>query len=239
MLSWFSSESLTRLIQIDIFLALDTVLEFLDSYGILLSLIFSSLSFLLVLIISRRTKRKVAFNIELIDGPNMICSFNSPGKTTSVKQLNTAASIYLKISNTGNSAASIENISIGYKNSFQSPIWKWLDPSLCLGNFSIKKGELVSNYPFLLQQNQFSAKDNSAFLHPGESIKGIVYYEKNNLPSHIKPAAKPFPRVKVKIKIKDSFQKKHTHKTYLPAISLKRARLINSKFGQTHILAKN
>lgn len=194
-------------------------------------------------------RRKPNFCVDLLSGPTFSCTFPTGKTHNGFEEHRTCIALYLRISNIGSAASSIENISIGYHWHIRPVSWLWVkyrigwfwleEQSVSLSDFHVEIGSSIKVYPFLTQRNSLSPIRIDTFLDVGRSINGVVYFEQKEswggcFPSQIDS------RVVIKIKIRDVFGQDHVSKHWISAVNLDEARKYNPAFGTTFdVLRKN
>lgn len=181
------------------------------------------------------------FKIQILPGPSFVCTFPTNRDFDGHKTHQTAIALYLRVRNSGNSPASISEIHVGYHNfTLKNTIkWFWLtNQTVALTDFQITIGENIKFYPFLIQQSFLLPSNQYTYLRDGENINGVVYFEQQESWGGFLPRVKN-ERVRLKIKIVDSFGGYHTTVKYAPFISLAKARDFNPSIGLTHETIKN
>jgi hypothetical protein len=191
--------------------------------------------------IFRALMSKPKFKIGLLPGPTFICTFPTGKELNQVKTHRTAAVIYLNVTNIGTAPSQILSVRIGYHNySFKYRfLWFWLDSSPAIGDFGHTIGENLRIFPFMLQKSILLPQDVPIYLRSGQNTKGVVYFEQQESWGSFLPVTKN-GKVKIKVLITDSYEKKYTNTFSINAVDLAYAKKFNQKFGQTlSTLAEN
>ena len=157
----------------------------------------------------------------------------------------TGIALYLNVTNVGFSATSIDKIKVGYH--WDIPFWPlnisnlvryrlgWFylsDQIASLADFQVFIGDNIKVYPFLTQKGFASGVSAEAFLEPGRSSNGVVYFEQPDSWGRCYPIAQD-NKTKIRIIIVDSFRRSHSSTTKADVVSLDEARRFNPKFGTT------
>jgi hypothetical protein len=187
-------------------------------------------------------RRKPEFKIRLIDGPTFCCIYETGGEKNGHKTHQVAFALYLRVSNIGSAASSLEAVHVGYhwdiipfsKQWWQYGLgWFWLDKlSVSLEDFQVKIGDSVKVFPFLFQKTHLSQLTQDTYLEPGKSVLGVVYFEQ----AESWGACQPRPSngmVHVKLRLEDTFGGLHFYKANIPLFTLEEARKFNPSFGKT------
>ena len=145
--------------------------------------------------------------------------------------------------NIGSSASSIEKTSIAYHWSLKPFTmlwlkntigWHWLeDPTVALEDFQVNIGESIKVFPFLTQRNSLISTDPDTFLDVGRSTNGVAYFEQEESWGGYFPSSSK-GKVKIKVRVMDTFGKAHTSNFVIPAVTLPEAKKYNPSFGNTH-----
>ena len=187
-------------------------------------------------------RRKPKLTFQLIEGPTFCCTYPTGKMHGTFPVHRTGIALYLRISNVGSAATSLENISVGYHCSIR-PFsiqwlryrvgWLWLNDQIAaIHDFQAKIGENIKIYPFLIQASILSGRSSDSFLVPGQSTNGVVYFEQSDSWGGFFPVA-GHAGVRVKVAIRDTFGKRHSAKFTVPAVSMEQARAYNPSFGKT------
>ena len=154
----------------------------------------------------------------------------------------TGIALYLRVSNIGSAATSLEAIGVGYHCNIRGASiqwlrfrigWLWLNDQIAaIHDFQAKIGENTKIYPFLVQASTLSGRSADTFLVPGQSTNGVVYFEQSDSWGGFSPLIEN-SRVRVKVAVRDTFGSKHTRKFTIPAVSMEQARAFNPSFGKT------
>ncbi len=188
-------------------------------------------------------RRRPEFSVRTIAGPTFCCTFSTGTKHNDFDVHRSGFALYLRVANVGSAASSIEDVSVAY-HWFLKPIsWTWLryrvgwfwilHEAIALTDFQVGLGTLTKVYPFLKQRSVISGDKSETFLEPGRSTNGVVYFEQDDSWGGCFPFAR-HGKVKVKVRIVDSFGGKHVTKFVIPAVSLEEARRYNPRFGETY-----
>jgi hypothetical protein len=185
--------------------------------------------------IFKALRKRPKFLIDLIEGPTLCCTFYSGRKYNGYNAHRTAISLYIKVTNVGKAASSIDNIQVGYHNNTLKYkfFWFWLDQVIALKDFNIVvDSDNIKVYPFFIQKNHLGYIENNTYLNIGLSKNGAVYFEQAESWGGFKPKiVNGF--IKLKVRVKDAFGKYHTRVFKVPNVSLQEARKYNESFGLT------
>lgn len=187
-------------------------------------------------------RRKPRFRIRTIEGPTFACTYGVGQTHENYDVHRTGIALYLNIANVGSAPASIEAIAIGYHWAIK-PFgrlwwryglgWFWLDnQAVALADFQAEIGENIKIYPFLTQRSVLSGLSAETFLEVGRSTSGVVYFEQADSYGACFPLAIG-RQVRAKIRITDSFGRRHAAKVLIPRFSLAEAQKYNPSFGLT------
>jgi hypothetical protein len=187
-------------------------------------------------------RRKPKLHLHLIPGPTFCCTFPTGNMHNTYAVHRTGVALYLRISNTGSAATSLEQISLGYHCNFR-PVsiqwlrfrvgWLWLnDPTAVIHDFQVKIGDNIKFYPFLIQSSILTDRKAETFLIPGQSTNGVIYFEQGDSWGGLSPAISQ-SKVHVKVAVRDTFGNRHTRKFLIPSVSMEEARKYNPSFGKT------
>ncbi len=187
-------------------------------------------------------RRKPRFAIRMINGPTFACTFPIGKSKEQFGLHRTCIALYLSISNVGSSPSSIENVSVAYHWNIKrfsllwlkhSVGWFWLNhQAAALEDFQAKLGESIKIYPFLFQNSGLGLSKTETYLNVGQSTNGVAYFEQPDSWGGCFPKAKN-EKIKVKVKLLDTFGRSHTKSFNIPAVSLEYARGYNPAFGKT------
>jgi hypothetical protein len=185
--------------------------------------------------IFKALRNRPSFNIQALPGPTFACTFPTGRKHEGHDTHRTAFCLYLSVTNRGNSPTDLLSVELGYHNYTPrySFLWLWLQhETVALDDFQVPIGDHVKVYPFLNQVNRLSRSMPDTYLGPGRKVIGVVYFEQ--------PVAWGgwLPRVtdqhtRVKVRITDAHEKRHTKLVTIPFVSLEDARRYNPLFGAT------
>ena len=189
-------------------------------------------------------RRKPKFRIRTIEGPTFACTYGTGAKHGEYDVHRTGIALYLHIANVGSAPASIEEIAIGYHWAikpfgrlwWQFRIgWFWLtNQAVALQDFQAEIGENIKFYPFLVQKSALSGYSAETYLEVGRSTNGVVYFEQADSYGACFPVAVN-RKARIKIRITDSFGRRHTSKVTIPRFSLEEAKRYNPSFGLTFV----
>jgi len=175
-------------------------------------------------------RRKPKFNVTTLPGPTFCCTFPIGQKYGEFAIHRTAIALYLNVSNVGFAPSSISNVSVGY---FWHSKWLWLtNQSVILEDFHAKIGDQIKLYPFLSQKSSVSGTQAADFLEVGRSANGVVYFEQPDSWGDCFPTSKN-GLVRLKVRVRDVFNKNYYATFSIPAVSLEKARKYNRAFGKT------
>ena len=187
-------------------------------------------------------RRKPKLTVQLIPGPTFCCTYPTGNMHGAFSVHRTGVALYLRISNVGSAATSLENVGVGYHCNIR-PFsiqwlryrigWLWLnDQTASIHDFQAKIGENIKIYPFLVQASMLSGRSADTFLKPGQSTNGVVYFEQSDSWGGFFPVAGRLG-VRVKVAVRDTFGKLHSTKFTIPPVSMDQARTYNPSFGKT------
>ena len=206
-----------------------------NSGFIAIAIFFITLLLVWITCIFQSLRRKPKFVISVLPGPTCCCTFN-PGRQYEGRETHiTAFALYIQVTNVGHAPSSIKSVSIGYHNHTvkHTMLRFWLDePTVALKDFMVKIGEDFKVYPFLTQQSILAPNQTDGYLEIGKSVNGVVYFEQPESWGGYFPRVKN-ENVRVKIRIEDSFGRKHARIVRVPVVDLEQASKYNSQFGQT------
>ncbi len=187
-------------------------------------------------------RRRPKFRIQLIDGPTFVCTVHTGKRRDALDIHRTCVALYLKITNSGSAASSIDKISVGYHCRlirftlawFRYGLgWFWLhDQTAAILDFQAKIGENIKVYPFLTQKSILSSAHPSTYLEPGQSANGVVYFEQSDSLGGCIPTASA-KGTRIKVCVRDVFGGKHMARFRVPNVTLEHARTYNPSFGKT------
>ena len=214
-----------------------------DNQGVLGLIVFiATLSFGWLSGIFGALRRKPKLRFHLILGPTFCCTYPTGKLHGSFPVHRTGVALYLRISNVGSAATSIESIGVGYHANIR-PLsiqwfrfrvgWLWLNDQIAaIHDFQAKIGENIKIYPFLVQASILSGKAADTFLVPGQSTNGVVYFEQSDSWGGFFPLVGK-AGVRVKVAVRDTFGANHAKTFTIPAVSMEQARTYNPSFGKT------
>jgi hypothetical protein len=219
-----------------------------DNQGVLgLVVLVASLSFGWLSGIFGALRRRPKLKLHLIPGPTF-CNYPTGKMHGTYPVHRTGFALYLRISNVGSPATSLENISVGYHCNIRPISIQWLrfrvgrlwlnNQIAAIHDFQAGIGENIKICPFLMQASLLSVRAADTFLVPGQSTNGVVYFEQGDSWGGFFPVASA-TGVHVKVAIRDIFGKRHTRKFTVPAVSMEQARTYNPSFGMTLAELKN
>ncbi len=186
--------------------------------------------------------KKPKFKISTIEGPTFCSVFHTGCKHNDYDTHKTAFSLYLKISNIGYVPSSIDRIEVGYHwniNKFNVLWlrycigWFWLKQSIVKEDFMIQlDDETTKVYPFLIQGSLLQIKNNDTYVTLGKCVNGIVYFEQAESYGACSPKVKN-NKVKIKIRVYDSYQNKYSITKKIPMLDINEARKYCHSFGES------
>jgi hypothetical protein len=187
-------------------------------------------------------RRRPKFKITSIGGPTFCCTYVIGKRLGDYEIHRTGIALYLRVTNIGSAASSIQSISVGYHWQIRpfslqwlrySIGWFWItEETVALSDFQVKIGENIKVYPFLTQKSALFLGDSNTYLGIGQSINGVVYFEQDDSWGGCYPAVRA-GRAKLKVCMRDAFGADHTAKISVPVKSLEEARRYNPDFGKT------
>ena len=176
-------------------------------------------------------------------GPTFVCTFDTGSKHEDHDVHRTGIALYLRVTNVGTSATTVNGIRVGYHWDI-SPLglsnwiryrlgWFYLsDQTVSLADFQADIGDNIKVYPFLTQKGFASGDSSETYLEAGRSTNGVVYFEQSDSWGGCYPVARN-NETKIKIVILDSFERSYAYITKVDVVSLEEARRFNPKFGTT------
>lgn len=187
-------------------------------------------------------RRRPKFKIQLLDGPTFCCIYSTGNEANGIPTHQVAFALYLRVSNVGSQASSIEAVKVGYhwnlarfSNQWLKFTigWFWLDKlSVALEDFQVVIGKSVKVFPFLFQKTYLSQVSQETYLEPGRSAIGVVYFEQPESWGGCQPKTRR-GKVPVRIRLDDAFGGAHYHTRSVPLVGLGEARKYNPSFGKT------
>lgn len=188
-------------------------------------------------------RRRPKFKIKVIPGPTMCSTFHTGNKFNDYDAHRTAISLYLKISNIGNSASDIDRVEIGYHWNLNKKNWLWVKyglgwfwlkrPTVAIEDFHTRiDKDNMKYYPFLMQRSIITNQNPELYLEVGKSTMGIVYFEQDESWGASSPLVEK-GHVKIKIKLYDVFLKAYTTIVTIPIVELDKAKEYTQYFGET------
>ncbi|ARO86650.1 hypothetical protein EBAPG3_002015 [Nitrosospira lacus] len=187
-------------------------------------------------------RRRPKFKLSLIDGPTFCCTYPIGKLHQEFEVHRTGVALYLAIANVGSAASSIEDISVGYHwhlrpfsvNWLKYTVgWFWLTAqSAALADFQANIGNSIKVYPFLTQVNFLSSAKAITYLEVGRSTNGVIYFEQADSWGGCFPKVHD-GRVRIRVRVRDVFGKRHAAKFTIASVSLEEARKYNPAFGKT------
>lgn len=187
-------------------------------------------------------RQRPRLRLSLIDGPTFCCTFLTGRKQGSYDVHRTGIALYLNVSNIGSAATSIEGISVGYHwhiHAFSLQWmryrigWHWLEhQTIAVEDFQVQIGDRIKVYPFLRQASVLNRSPPSTFLEVGRSANGVVYFEQPDSWGGCFPSTTA-GKVRVKVRVRDTFGRQHVQKFLVPAMDIAEARRFNPGFGRT------
>lgn len=189
-------------------------------------------------------RQRPRFSLSLLHGPNFACTFSTGGKFGEYDVTRTFFALYLKVTNRGSAAATIDSVKLGYKWSINRLNWSfvryvlgwcWLPhPMISITDFHVMlKSGGAKFYPFLIQRSTILPDSSDSFLPIGKSTHGVIYFEQRDAWGGCQPLISK-EKTLVKICVIDSFGGTHKRKFTLPAITLADARKFNPTIGTSH-----
>ncbi len=187
--------------------------------------------------------RRPKFNIKVIPGPTMCSTFYTRNKFDDFDTHRTAISLYLKISNIGNSASNIDRVEIGYHWNLSEKNWLWIkyglgwfwlkNQTVAIEDFHMEIDKDNTKYfPFLFQRSTITNQSPELYLEVGKSTLGIVYFEQDESWGAFSPISHN-GHIKIKIKVYDIFSKAYTTVVTIPMVELDEAKKYTRYFGGT------
>ena len=188
-------------------------------------------------------RKRPKFKIKVIPGPTMCSTFHTGNKIDGYDAHRTAISLYLKISNIGNSASDIDRVEIGYHWNLSKKNWLWVKYGL--GWFWLKNATVAIEdfrseidkdnmkfFPFLFQRSFMTNQNSDLYLKVGKNTTGIIYFEQGESWGASSPIVQN-GHVKIKIKVYDVFSKAYTTIATIPMVELSEAKKYTQYFGET------
>ncbi|NEW93542.1 hypothetical protein [Rhodopseudomonas sp. BR0M22] len=187
-------------------------------------------------------RRRPRLRIDLLEGPTLCSTYPTGKKHNGFDAHRTGISLYLRISNIGSAATSIDNIKLGYHWHARPLTWIWFryrlfwfwlhQPAMAIEDFQVKIGDNIKFYPFLLQRSSISGKSNNTYLRVGQSISGVIYFEQPESWGGCFPSPRN-GKAKIRIAIFDTFGKNHEKSYWIPIVTFEQAKKYNPSFGIT------
>jgi len=187
-------------------------------------------------------RRRPKFKIECIPGPTLVCTYGTGNPHNGHDIHRTGIVIYLKISNIGSAASSIESVALGYRWHIQPLRWLWWrygirrfwlrHQTTALQDFRVEIGDQIKLYPFLFQRGSIPSAPPDTYLGIGQSTNGIVYFEQSDSWGACFPTSRK-RATKIKICVVDTFGGHHFQSVSVPRVPLDEARKFNPSFGLT------
>ncbi len=215
-----------------------------ENEGVVSILIFTVTLFLAwVSGIFQSLRRRPKFKLGLIPGPTLCCTFVTGEMRDGYPIHRTALSLYLKISNVGSAASSVENVSVAYHWHLRPISWNWIKyrvlwfwlhhPAVTMEDFQYNFGEKIKVYPSLFQGSATLGHSTETYLDVGRTVNGIVYFEQNDSWGGCFPSVNT-GTTKVRVAVTDSFGRKHKKTFRIPVMPLAEAKKYNPSFGGTY-----
>ncbi len=187
-------------------------------------------------------QRKPQFRLRVIDGPTFVTVMNTNRQQNGYATHRTAISVYLQVTNIGSAPADIDSVSVGYHWSLRpfSKLWLkyglgwfWLEQqAVAITDFQAEIGTNIKYYPFLTQVSAVSGARSEIYLDVGRSTNGVVYFEQSESFGGCFPHS-VLGKVRLSIRVTDSFGGKHMKRFWVPRLTLAEARKFNPTFGLT------
>lgn len=188
-------------------------------------------------------RHKPRFVLSILPGPNFACTYAIGKKFGDYDITRTFFALYLHIANRGSAAGSVETVELGYKwsiNRLNSLFlryvlgWCRLRSMISMLDFHymLKSGG-AKFYPFLIQRSTILPDHSDLYLPIGKSVHGVVYFEQPDAWGGCQPLVVRH-RTLVRIRVMDSFGRRHARIFWLPLIGLEDARKYNPAIGTTH-----
>lgn len=220
-----------------------------DNQGVLSVVLFGgTLLFGWVSGIFAALRRKPKLRLRLIDGPTFSCRFETGREHDGHQIHRIGIALYLRVANVGSAATSIEDVAIGYHWPLSGRTWKrvryglgwfWLEgPAVVAQDFHVDIGNGdIKVFPFLIQSNYLLPHKTATYLEPGQASNGVVYFEQNDSWGACRPRITN-GKVRIKVRVTDTFSRSHTLKAWIPDVSIQQARRFNPSFGRTYAILR-
>jgi hypothetical protein len=186
----------------------------------------------------KKRKKKTSISIEIIESATMCSSFDVGNNFH-----RTAFSLYLKVTNTGDTSVQIGEIHVGYKSTGNDDIdnWYWLkDETAMLEDFCLPLGEEKKKIiPFLKQRNFLMENQIQTYLSPGEYTNGLIYFEQDRSTGEQYPYLEPDMKVQTKVVVHDTKGNKWEKEHRVTKVKIEPIREICPTFGKTRELSEN
>lgn len=216
---------------------MDSIINWTNSNSGFLTLILFFFTLLLGWVsgIFKALIKKPNLKIEVLEGPTFCASFDTSRQYNGHQAHRTAISLYLAITNVGNTPTDIKEIHVGYKSlsHFLPFRWFWLkELTIAKSDFVMDMGQQSKVFPFLMQRNQLTDNRIDTYLLEGKRCNGMVYFEQDESWGNYLPKA-PNNKLLIKIKIVDVYGNCFSINATINKVTLKEAKTACSEFGET------
>ena len=185
--------------------------------------------------IFRALRQRPRLDVNLSEGPNLICGYQT-GEIYEGKPVErTAASMRLDVTNRGSAGTTLCEIELAYRTQTNRPgkRWVWIPETHALGDFTeIAPSGDVKVMPFLRQRSYRTGEQPNIFADVGRCLTGVVYFECQGVTGAL-ALATGTGDVGVRVRVTDSFGAKHLASVELPRATLDDGRKYCELFGST------
>jgi hypothetical protein len=187
-------------------------------------------------------RRRPKLNLSIIPGPTLCATFETGEKHNDHAIHRTGISVYLRVSNIGAAATSIENVLLGYHWHLRPTLslnwiryrlfWYWLRPVVTMEDFHTRVSENIKIYPSLIQGTAMTGQSIDVYVQSGQTVNGVVYFEQDDSWGGCMPLRRSNQTL-VKLAVKDTFGAHHKKRFWIPVVTLAEAQKYNPSFGKT------
>ena len=180
-------------------------------------------------------RKKPKLEIEILGGPTFCASFDTGRVFEGNLTHRTAIAAYIAITNVGTAPTDIKAIHIGYKSQSQKNPFKWFwlkEITVAKSDFTMKLGDDLKVFPFLIQRNQIKENHIDTYLHEGKRCNGVIYFEQDECWGNFLPKVKNNKMV-IKVRIFDVYGKSYSATSIINKVTLDAAKKVCETFGET------